>query len=119
MSYENRLSELNTRSLQYRRAEIDLCTMYKCVHGKGGVNFDEVFTFSARPGRGHPLKVNVPFARLDLRKNFFSVRGAKMWNDLPVELACSSSFSIFRKNLEEFNANLIMENVFGFVPSSI
>ena len=117
LSYQDRLSRLQIKSLQYRRAEIDLCTMYKAVHGKGSVIFDDFFDFSARSGRGHPLKLNVPYARLDLRKNFFTIRGAKMWNALPEEIACSPSFSIFSKKLKEINVNQIVADVFGWESS--
>ncbi len=43
-----------------------------------------------------PLNVMIPAARLDIRKNFFSVRVCDKWNSLPSEIKNSANVKIFK-----------------------
>lgn len=38
-----------------------------------------------------PLNIKIPAARLEVRKNFFSVRVCEMWNSLPSEIKNSKN----------------------------
>ena len=60
-SYPERLEQLELTTLEKRRRRGDAIEV-----------FIEVF-----------MPLTVPRANLDLRKNFFSIRGAKLWNSLP------------------------------------
>jgi hypothetical protein len=83
--YLERLEELKMPTLSQRRDEIDMAEMYKIMTGNTWferVKRDGVLTRRA----ADPLNVKIPAARLDLKKNFFSVRVCKKWNNLPSEI---------------------------------
>ena len=46
--------------------------------------------------------LDVPFSRTDIFKNSFFVRICRLWNDLPLSIRESNTFSIFLKNLIAF-----------------
>ena len=51
-----------------------------------------------------PLKV--PLARLDLRKQFFSVRAVNLWNGLPSAIRESTSVNAFKNAYDSYNKNV-------------
>jgi hypothetical protein len=46
--------------------------------------------------------VKIPAARLDLRKNFFSVRVCEKWNNLPSDIKCSVNVKSFKRNYRRY-----------------
>ena len=102
-SYEERLQELGLTTLEDRREEIALVEMYKILHGFSDVDPGIWFrpheaAENARATRlaADPWTVRVPAARLDLRKNFFTVRTSVRWNRLPLEVRASKSVNAFK-----------------------
>jgi hypothetical protein len=52
------------------------------------------------------INVKIPATKLDLRKNFFSVRICKKWNNLPSETKNSANAKSFKANyLQETYGN--------------
>ncbi|BHF63829.1 hypothetical protein SprV_0200682400 [Sparganum proliferum] len=51
--------------------------------------------------RGHPLKLRVTGAKLDIRKFFFSNRVIEAWNALPADVVMSSSVEAFKRKLDQ------------------
>jgi len=51
--------------------------------------------------RGHSLKLTAQSSRLELRRNSFSVRVVKPWNDLPESVVSSPSVKVFESRLDE------------------
>ena len=89
--YETRLKELGLQTLEERRHQADMCTVHKLMHGVGGVDYRTWFEKASDSERvtrvaADSLNVKVKNGRLDLRKNFFSVRASGRWNEVPKEM---------------------------------
>ena len=100
-NYEERLKTLQLTTLEERRARGDAIEVFKYLNGFLDVDRASLFTLDAtdRPKTRHQqshLPLKIPHAKLDLRQNFFSVRGAKQWNNLPSAIRESSSVNIFK-----------------------
>ena len=87
-TYPERLKQLNLTTLEDRRRRGDAIEVFKCL--RGFWNFDSNLLFevnkSHQPRTRHQhsfMPLTVPHARLDLRKNFFSVRGGKALEQPP------------------------------------
>ena len=100
-THEERLKTLQLTTLEERRARGDAIEVFKYLHGFLDVDRDSLFTLDTKdkPVTRHQqshLPLKIPHAKLDLRQNFFSVRGAKQWNNLPSAIRESSSVNIFK-----------------------
>ena len=87
-SYEERLQELNMTTLEERRHQADMQYVYKVLTGREDVDKDQWFIMASEAARttrvtAHKLNVRVRHGRLDVRRNFFSVRVAGLWNSIP------------------------------------
>ena len=61
-----------------------------------------------RPSRtSDPLNVKVPFARLEIRRNFFAVRAANQWNRIPAELKAATSKDNFKQMYKKFRGTAL------------
>jgi ribonuclease P/MRP protein subunit RPP40 len=98
--YNERLRELEIPTLTQRREELDMTEMYKIMTEKSAVDPSIWFEKASRDGvmtrqAADPLNVMIPAARLDIRKNIFSVRVCDKWNSLPSEIKNSVNVKTF------------------------
>ena len=77
----------------------DLIETYKILHGLENVDEHTFFMKTTGNLRGHSLKLYHKPVRLGVRKFFFSQSN---WNRLPEEAVSASSFSAFKKKLDNW-----------------
>ena len=82
-SYSDRLIKLGLKSLEYRRWEFDLVTLYKIINGEYKVFFNEFFSFSQNGyglrGNNKKIKCKHDFKNSQWENLFFH-RTKIVWN---------------------------------------
>ena len=79
---------------------------YKYLHRYWDIDYSTLFTIDnpqrriTRQQQSY-MPVRVPRARLDIRKNFFSVRGPEIWNSLSSEIRQSTSLNAFKNAYDQ------------------
>ena len=99
---EERLKKLHLPNLQYRRRRGHLVTMFNIMHGRSGLDKDDLF--SPAPStrtRGHRLKVAKKPAISRVRRNHFATRVVSNWNALPEDIVCSPSVNALKNRLDK------------------
>ena len=51
--------------------------------------------------RGHPLKIQQPHIRTQLRQNSFCIRVVPLWNSLPTDVVMAPNVNIFKNRLDK------------------
>jgi hypothetical protein len=100
-TYLQRLHALGEETLLVRRIKADLVLVYKIIHGLVDGLGDLVQFARVIRTRGHLYKIVPQRFRVNSRKNFFSVRVANLWNELPAEVAESETLAIFKARLKQ------------------
>ena len=107
--YRQRLEELCITTLEERRERGDLIQAYKVLTGKERVSFETWFQMCAaledRTGtraRAGMFNVERLEGRLELRKNFWSVRVADKWNQLPDLVKSANTVNSFKNGLDNW-----------------
>ena len=106
--YEKRLRDLNLFSLRKRRLKGDLMAAYNFNRGHQQGLGESLFTrapLGVTRNNGHKLREDR--FRLDIRKNYFTVRVARAWNRLPREVVLSPSLEIFKRRLDRHLAGVL------------
>ena len=101
LSYEDRLKALGLYSLEERRRRGDQIQVYKIMNGYGDILPDSWFSFvqerHAINTRTHAADhILQEICQRNLRKNFFTNRVVKDWNELPFEAKNASSTNSFK-----------------------
>jgi len=100
--YEDLLHLFNLPSMSERRLHLDLCTMFKIVHGffyfpSGIVSELQSCRITRNTGRPHLL--HRPFAHSSYFYHSFVPRTVYSWNNLPTYLTSCESVSSFKYHL--------------------
>ena len=106
LSYQQRLTTLGLKSLEYRRIEFDLNATFNIVHELNNWNCPDFFTRNQSSiTRGHDLKLFVPRcnSKLDSVSNSFAFRMPKIWNSLPNRIVTARSSKQFKKLLASYD----------------
>jgi hypothetical protein len=93
-------------------SKLELSEIYKIMTGKSavdpGVWFEEVNRGGVVTRQvADTLNVKIPAARLNLRKNFFSVRVCEIleWNNLPSDIKSSVNVKSFKTNYRRYTGS--------------
>jgi len=106
-SYDEKLRELEMRTLLDRRRRTDMIQTFKIIKGIDKVNKDTWFTLvgnnTIRPTRSTAYHQNIVpnRSRTEIRRNFFSNRVVSLWNALPIEIKEARTLNQFKTKLEE------------------
>ena len=99
-SVESMLSELDWRSLQQRRENFRLVTMYKLHNNLAHFNTETYISQMAGPSRTvHSQGYYIPHSRTEHHRQSFFPRTARAWNILPVTTVTAPSLEAFRHQL--------------------
>ena len=107
-SYEEKLQQINLTTLRERRVRGDMIETFKMMKGLTKVDPSIWFQKIERDqGVGtrlsnDPLALQQQKPRLDLRKNFFSIRVPPIWNSLPLAIRKSESLNTFKNSYDNF-----------------
>ena len=107
MSYEERLSALETTTLQQRRTAAGLAFMYKMAIGEVDLDFAAFFTRSHRSNqsRNHSYFVLVPRINHEFFKQSFFLRYIHIWNQIPAKTFLSINSASFRQKTMKYLSN--------------
>jgi hypothetical protein len=106
--YEGKLKELDLWSLEKRRVLLDLTQLHKIVYGIGEVQCsvkhaerrDDVRAVTR--SQADNLNIIKERANLEVRRNFFTLRTADVWNRLPSDIKQIVSVSKFKSRLVQW-----------------
>ena len=95
--------------MEKRREEMDLVETYKIINGISDVDPAHWFTLNTAVAGGgpttrraaDPLSIRQQPARLELRRNFFSMRVCETWNSLPSEVKKCKNVGHFKSALRK------------------
>ena len=101
LSYPDRLKHLRLPTLAYRRLRGDMIETYKILQGIYDSSVSDFLPLHHYTRtRGHNLKLFIQQASTNIRKGYFSVRIAEIWNNLPATVVNSPSVKSFEANLD-------------------
>ena len=103
LPYEQRLKKLRLTTLEQRRLRGDLIETFRIMNGYEDIEPTKFFTRAEyNRTRGNDLKLFTPHARLELRKQFYSVRVINHWNNLPNKAVNAESINVFKGYADDY-----------------
>ena len=105
--YEEKLGLVGLPTLENRRKRGDLIQTFKIIRNLDDVDYKIWFRFTSevnmRDSRSvSEAKLEIPLCRLDIRKYFFSVRVAKLWNEIPNSIRQNVDTTHFKMGYDQF-----------------
>ena len=118
-TYEQKLADAGLTTLEKRRKRGDAIETFKTLNGFNRVDKKKWFSLEnedARPTRrnaevsesgvrkkDHVLRTES--ARLEVRRNFYNVRAAKTWSDIPQSVKDTTSVNAFKNAYDKWSYN--------------
>ena len=117
-SYEEKVKDAGLTTLKERRERGDMIEVFKTLRNKNNIDASRWFSVlgeEARPLRSNTLVgeegetrrenvLEMERCNLEVRKNFFVVRAAKKWNELPDEVKNAPSTNSFKNAYDSWKA---------------
>jgi len=108
LCWEEGLGELGLLSLEKRTLRGDLIAAFQYLKEACKKDEDRLFSRACcNRARGNGFKLKEGRFRLDIRKNFVTVRVGKPWHRLPREAVVAPSLETFKARLDGALSNLI------------
>ena len=118
-TYEEKLRDAGLTKLEERRERGDAIETFKTMNGFNRVSKEKWFKLEdeeARPTRRNaevteegvkkkPHVLKMESARLEVRKNFYNVRAAKAWNEIPQTVKEQTSVNAFKNAYDRWKTN--------------
>ena len=106
--YSERLKTLDLESWESCRNIYDLSVVYKMHNGFIDLNCIDFFepTICHQTRACNTRKLQVKYARLDIRKYFFSNRIIYFWNKLPENVVSASNVTTFIYRLKQIDKSM-------------
>ena len=116
-TYEERLASVGLTTMVERRERGDMIETFRTIYGFNNVDRNQWFDFrnatNARATRStvtvsgneqhdHDDVLYMGNVRLEIRKNFFTVRVIKKWNEIPERVRRQRSVDAFKNNYDEW-----------------
>ena len=103
--YQERLERLKLPTLAYRQTCGDMIEVYKLLQGKYDSDASNIVKLhkdsdTTKGTRGHSLKLFLEYAHTNVRKESFSLRVTRLWNDLPEVVVTAPSVNSFKTRLD-------------------
>ena len=109
--YEERLAELGLTTLEERRHQADMAMVHRIVHGQSGLEPETWFEMAGARrntrSAADPLNILVKTGRLDVRRNFFTIRVIERWNAIPAEMKAMENTARFRARYMQLRAQTL------------
>ena len=112
-TYEARVKELGLQSLEERRHQADMCMMHKILRTEDGPDSGTWFVPAGASGHGtrtaaDDANVKVKSGKLELRRNFFSVRASGLWNSIPSQIKHAKSVKAFKREYRRHRDKMVV-----------
>jgi hypothetical protein len=102
-SYSERLSFLGLQALSERRVIFDLVFARRLMNGDTVLDRNRFFTYKPLRDRSNTFGIHIEFTKSTPRFHCFSRRIARILNELPTHIHCSSSIDVYKKRLLELD----------------
>ena len=97
------MKKLELFSMSFRRLRGDMIETFKVLNGIYDEDTAPTLTLSKNTRtRGNIQKLEIQKSKLNVRKNFFTVRVGKYWNSLPNYVINCEKVKDFKNNLDLF-----------------
>ena len=105
-SYNDRLRQINLRSLEERRLIIDLILLFKIIYQINDLKFSDFFVF--KPVNHNLRRNSMQIASLkthnsDQWRNLFFTRITHIWKALPEEAVTATSVNLFKSRIKKLD----------------
>ena len=101
LDYQERLEKLHLPTLAYRRFRGSIIETYKILHNLYDGNCtNSLFDLKASNKSGHKFAVEKILSTTSIRRNFFSLRIANLWNSLPENVVEAPSTNTFKNRFD-------------------
>jgi len=98
-SVTDMLNHLKWESLEQRRKVACLTMLYRIQHSLVAVPLPSFIVRPERPRPGYPHQYQLPFCSTEAYRQSFFPKSIRLWNALPVTIACQSSLPLFKAAL--------------------